>query len=66
MKKFLDASYEITMGATSKTFLTIGVHRLLLLSHLAMILILVNQAAFDVAGHIIDCTGGAEGIMRRP
>ena len=66
MKKFLDTSYEITMGATTKTLLTIGVHRLLLIAHVAVILILVNQAAFDVAGHIINCTGGAEGAVGRP
>ncbi len=59
MKKFLDTSYEITMGATTKTLLTIGIHRLLLLSHVVMILILVNQATWDVAGHIINCTEGA-------
>ncbi len=66
MKKFLNSSYEITMGGATKTFLTIGIHRLLLLSHVAMILMLVNQAAFDVAGHLIGCTGGAEGVVGRP
>lgn len=64
MKKFLNASYEITMRGATKTFLTIGVHRLLLLLNVAMILILMHHATVDVAGHVLDCTGGSEGVER--